>query len=95
MADHLNELGKQDPGSTKFRDVIAQTGLQEIGPSDCLFTWQGLADPMAHSRLDRFLCSVEKLKLFLAVVVTALPRPISCHTHIIWKSQGELDNMHL
>ena len=46
---------------------------------------------MARSRLYRFLCSVEILELFLAAEVTALPRPISDHTPIIWQSQGELD----
>ena len=86
VADRPNGLGGHDPGSTEFRDVLTQTGLQEIGPSDCQFTWRGSTNPMARSRLDRFLCSVEILDLFPAAVVTALSRPISDHTPIIWKS---------
>ena len=90
-ADRLNGLGGQDPGSTEFRDVLARAGLQEMGTSDCLFTWRGSTNPMARSRLDRFLCSVEMLEAFPSALVTALPRPISDHTPIMWTTQGEND----
>ena len=90
-ADRPNGLGGQDPGSTDFRDVLAQARLQEMGPSDCRFTWRGSTNPMARSRLDRFLCSVEMLEVFPSARVTALPRPISDHTPIMWTSHGETD----
>ena len=62
-----------------------------MGPSDCLFTWRGLTNPMARSRLDRFLCSVEILEVFPLAMVIALPRPVSDHTPIMWTSHGETD----
>ena len=88
-ADRPNGLGGQDPSSPQFRAVLAQTGLQELGPSDRRFTWRASTDSMARSRLDRFLCFVELLDLFPATEVTALPRPLSDHTAILWKPQGE------
>ena len=90
-ADRPNGLGEQDPRSIEFRDVLAQAGLQEMGPSDCLFTWRGSTNPMARSRLDRFLCSVEMLEAFPSALVTALPSPISDHTPIMWTTHGETD----
>ena len=88
-ADRPNGLGGQDPGSPQFRALLAQTGLQEMGPSDRRFTWRASTDSMACSRLDRFLCSVELLDLFPAAEVIALQRPLSDHTPILWKPQGE------
>ena len=88
-ADRPNGLGRQDSGSSQFRAVLAQTGLQEMGPSDQRFTWRASTDSRAWSRLDRFLCSVELLDLFPAAEVNALTRPLSDHTPILWKPQGE------
>ena len=90
-ADRPNGLGGQHPGSTQFRAVLAQTGLQEMGPSDRRFTWRASTDSMTRLRLDRFLCSVELLDLFPAAEVTALPRPLSDHTPILWRPQVEPD----
>ena len=88
-------LGGQDPGSTQFRDVLAQMGLQEMGAADRRFTWRGSTESMARSRLDRFLCSVKMLDLFPATEVTALSRPLSDHTPILWKPQEEPDSRHI
>ena len=56
-------------------------GLVEMGPLDRQFTWGG---PSSQSRLDRFLCSGELLAMFPFAEVSALPRPLSDHTPIIW-----------
>ena len=81
--DRPNGLGGQDLGSTQFRAVLAQTGLQEMELADRRFMWRGSTRSMARSRLDRFLCSVEMLDLFPTTKVTALPRPLSDHTPIV------------
>ena len=31
--------GGQDPGSEQFRNILAQLGLQEMGPSNWQYTW--------------------------------------------------------
>ena len=81
--DCPNRAGGRDPGSAQFREVLAQQGLVEIGPSDRRFTWKG---PSSQSRLDRFLCSIELLARFLLVEVTSLLRPLSDHTPILWST---------
>ena len=48
-----------------------------MGPHDCTYTWHSEVGPFYRSRLDRFLCSVELLELYLEADVLALPRPIS------------------
>ena len=40
--DRPNDTGGRDQGSARFREVLAQLGLGEMGPSDRRFTWRGL-----------------------------------------------------
>ena len=82
--DRPNGVGGHDPGSAKFREVLAQLGLAEMGPSDNRFTWRSQT---AQSRLDRFLCSTELLALFPLAKVISLPRPLSDHTPISWSAK--------
>ena len=83
-ADRPNGAGGRDPGSAQFREVLAQLGLAEMGPSDRRFTWRGSTSQL---RLDRFLCSFELLDQFPLAEVTSLPRPLSDHTPISWSTQ--------
>ena len=85
VADRPNGAGGRDPRSAEFREVLAQLGLVELGPSDRRFTWRG---PTSQSRLDRFLCSIELLDRFPLVEVISLPRPLSHHTPISWSTQA-------
>ena len=78
--DYNVTLAADDPGSAQFREVLAQQGLEEIGPSDLRFTWKGLT---SHLRLDRFLCSIELLSSFPPAEVTSLLRPLSDHMPIL------------
>ena len=55
-ADRPNDTGGLDPGSARFREVLANLGLGEMGPTDRRFTWRG---PTSQSRIDRFLYSLE------------------------------------
>ena len=82
--DSPNGARGRDLGSTQFREVLAQLGLTEMGPSDWRFTWRG---PTSQSRLDRFLCSIELLALLPLAEVTSLPRLLSDHTPILWSTQ--------
>ena len=83
-SDRPNDGGEQDPGSSQFREVITALGLAEIGPSDRRFTWKG---PTPQSRLDRFLCSTKLMAAFPLAKVSALPRPLSDHTPIVWAAR--------
>ena len=83
-SDRPNDGGGQDPGSSQFWEVIVVLGMAEIGPSDRRFTWKG---PTTQSRLDRFLCSTELLAAFPLAKVSALPRPLSDHTPIVWAAR--------
>ena len=47
--DQPNDMGGLDPGSARFREVLAQLRLGELGPADRRFTWRG---PMSQSRID-------------------------------------------
>ena len=40
-ADRPNDAGGRDPGSARFKEVLAQLGLGEMGPTDKRFTWSG------------------------------------------------------
>ena len=84
LDDRPNGLGGCDPRSAQLRNVLARSGLQEMGPVDQRFTWRG---PTSESRLDRFLCSIEMLERFPLAMVTSLPRPLSDHTALLWSSQ--------
>ena len=80
--------GGCNPGSAQLKDVLNQCGLQEMGPTDRRFTWRG---PTTQSRLDRFLCSLEWMESFPLALVTALPRPLSDHTPLMWNSNVETE----
>ena len=41
VEDLPNDMGSLDPGSARFREVLAQLGLGEWGPADRRFTWRG------------------------------------------------------
>ena len=82
--DRPNGRGGRDPGSSQFREVLDLLGLAEMGPLDRQFTWSGQS---SQSRLDRFLCYVELLAAFPLAEVSALPRPLSDHTPIIWSAK--------
>ena len=69
-----NGEGGTRPISAQFREVLAQQGLAEIGPSDRRFTWRG---PTSQSRLDCFLCSIEMLANFPLAEETFLLRRLS------------------
>ena len=83
--DRPNGGGGRDPGSSQFREVLDLLSLAEMGPLDQRFTWSGQS---SQSRLDRFLCSVELLAAFPLAEVSALPRPLSDHTPIIWLAKA-------
>ena len=82
--DRPNNMGGVDLGSTRFREVLAQLGLGELGPADRRFTWHG---PTSQSRIDRFLFSPELSDVYALAEVTSLPRPLSDHTPLLWTSQ--------
>ena len=82
--DRPNGEGGRDPGSGQFREVLAQLGLAEMGPSNRRFTWRS---QIAQSRLDRFLCSTKLLALVQLAEVISLPRPLSDHMHISWSAK--------
>ena len=82
--DRPNDMGGSDPGSARFREVLAQLGLGELGPRDRRFTWRG---PTSQSRIDRFLYSPELSNICALAEVTSLPRPLSDHTPLLWTSQ--------
>ena len=84
-ADRPNGAGGRNPGSAQFREVLAQLGLAEMGPSDRRFTWRGST---SQSWLDRFLCSIKLLDRFPLAEVTSLLRPLSDHTPISWSTQA-------
>ena len=82
--DRPNDMGDLDPGSARFREVLAQLGLGELGPGDRRFTWSG---PTSQSRINRFLYSPELSDIYALAEVTSLPRPLSDHTPLLWTSQ--------
>ena len=41
VVDWSNDTGGRDQGSTRFKEVLAQLSLGEMGPSDRQFTWCG------------------------------------------------------
>ena len=82
--DWPNSLGGWDPGSEQFWACMAMSGLQEMRPSNSVYTWRSLAHSSSLSWLDRFLCSTELLAEFPLADVRALPRPLSDHTPIVW-----------
>ena len=85
VADNCpNRARGRDLGSAQFREVLAQLGFVEMGPSDQRFTCRG---PTSQSRLDRFLWSIELLAHFLLAKVTSRPRSLSDHTPISWSTQ--------
>ena len=81
--DRPNNMGGVDPSSTRFREVLAQLGLGELGLADRRFTWHG---PSSQSRIDRFLYSPELSDIYALAEVTSLPRPLFDHTPILWTS---------
>ena len=84
-ADRPNDAGGRDQGSARFREVLAQLGLGEMGPIDKRFTWR---EPTSQSRIDCFLYTPELLDIHALAEVTSLPRPLSDHTPILWASQA-------
>ena len=68
--DWLNDEGSLDPGSARFREVLAQLGLGKLGPTDQRFTWRG---PTSQSRIDRFVYSPELSDIYTLAEVTSLP----------------------
>ena len=85
-----NDTGDLDSRSARFREVLAQLGLDELGPADRRFTWGG---PTWQSRINRFLYSPEISDICALAEVTSLPRPLSDHTPLLSKLQelrGEL-----
>ena len=82
--DRPNDMGGQDHGSARFREILAHLGLGEIGPADQRFTWHG---PTSQSRIDRFLYSSELCDTYALAEVTSLPRPLSDHAPLLWASQ--------
>ena len=82
--DRPNDMGSLDPGSARFREVLAQLGLGELGPANRRFTWRG---PTSQSKIDRFLYSPELSDIYALAEVTSLPRPLSDHTPLLWMSQ--------
>ena len=82
--DRPNDMGGSDPGSARFKEVLAQLGLGELGPGDRRFTWRR---PTSQSRIDRFLYSPELSDIYTLAEVTSLPRPLSDHTPLLWTSQ--------
>ena len=84
-SDRPNDEGGRDSGSRQFRDIITELGMAEMRPSDRRFTWKG---PTTQSRLDRFLCSTDLLIAYPLAEVSALPRPLSDHTPIMWTARA-------
>ena len=82
--DRPNDMGGSDPGLARFREVLAQLGLGELGPANRRFTWRG---PTSQSRINRFLYSPELSDIYALAEVTSLPRPLSDHTPLLWTSQ--------
>ena len=82
--DRPNDMGGLDSGSARFREVLPQLGLGELGPVDQRFTWRG---PTSQSRIDWFLYSPEVSDICALAEVTSLPRPLSDHTLLLWTSQ--------
>ena len=68
--DWPNDEGGLDPGSARFREVLAQLGLGKLGPTDQRFTWRG---PTSQSRIDRFVYSPELSDIYTLAEVTSLP----------------------
>ena len=83
-ADRPNDTGGMDQGSTRFKEVLPQLGLGEMGPTERRFTWRG---PTSQSWIDRFLYTPELLDVHALAEVTSLPRPLSDHTPLLWASQ--------
>ena len=81
---HTSNFPGRDRGLAQFREVLAQVGLAEMGPSNQRFTWRGLT---SQFQLDWFLCSTELLALFPLAEVTSLPRALSDHTPVSWSTQ--------
>ena len=81
--DWPNDMGGLDPGSARFKEVLAYLGLGEMGPTDWRFTWRG---PTSQSKIDRFLYSSELSDIYALAEVTSLPRPLSDHTPLLWAS---------
>ena len=84
-ADRPYRAWGRDPRSAQLREVLAQLGLAEMGPSDRRFIWRGLT---SQSLLDRFLCSIELLERFPLAEVTSLSRSLSDQTPISWSTQA-------
>ena len=82
--DWPNDTGGRDQGSARYREVLAQLGLGEMGPSDRRFIWRGLR---SQSRIDLFLYSPELLDIHALAKVTSLSWPLSDHTPLLKKSQ--------
>ena len=78
--DRPNDMAGQDPGSARFREILAHLGLGEIGPADQRFTWHG---PTSQSRIDRYLYSPKLCDNYALAEVTSLPRPLSDHTPLL------------
>ena len=81
--DRPYDMGGLDPGSARFREMLAHLSLGELGSTDRRFTWRG---PASQSIIDRFLYSPELSDIYALVEVTSLPRPLSNHTPLLWAS---------
>ena len=80
----MSNAGGQDLDSEGFWTFISEAMLLEMGPVDCVSTWRSTNGSTMLSRLDRFVCLIETVELFLLVDVRSLSRPLSDHTLIVW-----------
>ena len=82
--DRPNDMSGLDSGSARFREVLAQLSLGELGRTDRRFTWRGLT---SQSRINRFFYSLELSDIYALAEVTSLSRPLSDCTPLLWASQ--------
>ena len=85
VTDRPNDSGGLDPRSEQFWACMAASELEEMSPSNCVYTWRSLAHPHSLFCLDRFLSSLELLMELPHAEVQGLPRPLSDHTPIMWQ----------
>jgi hypothetical protein len=71
-----------------FSDFISELGLLDLPLLDGQFTWSNNQDPLAKSRIDRFLVSLDWEDHFLNLVQKSLPHLLSDHCPIMLDSGG-------
>ena len=62
--DRPNEVGRRDPSSEEFPTFISEAALQELGPTNCRYTWQSSARPHNQSCFDCVLSLLDILEQF-------------------------------